>query len=337
MQTDSYGAAVDASNTAHVDLTSTAGTVTLAHGATIDMRAADGVARGQLEINAPRLGATDGRGNGADDIAIDASNSLNISGAASIAVNGFWKYTDAPTDPNDPNGQIVDQNYLDGINTVSTAFIDAATANAGLQGRLAGLKAFGSAFHLRPGVEIDSATPNGNLSTRGDLDLSGYRYGADANPAIRGSGEAGVISFRAGGNLNINGSINDGFAPPPASPDALVVLASGTLSSAFTVTTAGAVLAAGAVLPSTGTINIPLPIAAGTRIITTPLAANPLPADVVLSVQFRPLAAGRTITGTVFNPDGTVMYSSGQTISTTLIWPVGTRDRSRKFFKLGFS
>ncbi len=73
------------------------------------------------------------------------------------------------------------------------------------------------AFHLRPGVEVVSKTPDGDLVVQGDLDLSGYRY-ASLNPhsqltgiAGDGSGEAGALTLRAGGDLTIYGSINDGF------------------------------------------------------------------------------------------------------------------------------
>ncbi|WZB70536.1 hypothetical protein WJ968_34225 [Achromobacter xylosoxidans] len=53
---------------------------------------------------------------------------------------------------------------------------------------------------------------------QGDLDLSRYRY-ASLNPhtpltGVYGSGEVGNLVIRAGGDLQIHGSINDGFAPP---------------------------------------------------------------------------------------------------------------------------
>ena len=76
---------------------------------------------------------------------------------------------------------------------------------------------------MRPGVDIVSKTPDGDLVVQGDLDLSGLRY-ASLNPrfqqtGVRGSGEVGSLLLRAGGDLNIYGSINDGFAPPPATKD----------------------------------------------------------------------------------------------------------------------
>lgn len=67
---------------------------------------------------------------------------------------------------------------------------------------------------------VDSAT---DLIVQGDLDLSGHRY-ASLNPAFQktlayGSGEVGNLVLRAGGNLEIYGSINDGFAPPAFASD----------------------------------------------------------------------------------------------------------------------
>ena len=77
---------------------------------------------------------------------------------------------------------------------------------------------YADALHLRPGIEIRSATPDGDLVVQGDLDLSRYRY-ASLNPhtpltGVYGSGEVGNLVIRAGGDLQIHGSINDGFAPP---------------------------------------------------------------------------------------------------------------------------
>lgn len=203
MATDSRGAVIEASNRGSVELGSTSGMVTLASGAVIDMRSADGVSRGQLGVNAPRIGG--------DDVAVNAASGLTVRGAASIAVNAFASYT--------PADGIIDQTLLDGIHADSGAFIDAANGNAAVATRLAGLTGYGDAFHLRPGVEIRSAEPDGDLTVKGDLDLSGFRYGAAADPGLLGSGEAGVLVLRAGGDLIVNGSINDGFAPPPITPD----------------------------------------------------------------------------------------------------------------------
>ncbi len=234
MQLDSYGQPIDAANAPQISLTATNGAVMLDSGATINLNSADGVARGDLEINVPRIGA-----NTNGDANIQAATGLNITGAATVAVNAFETYQVTPetckkspcsvsgnpvglitqTSANNPNGV-----NLDSVNADSTQFIASANTNQDLAGRLAGLTPLSSAFHLRPGVDITSlaADPTENLTIQGDLNLAGYRYGPAGyrygqaiDTAVYGSGEPGVLVIRAGGNLNVYGSITDGFAPPP--------------------------------------------------------------------------------------------------------------------------
>jgi hypothetical protein len=214
LQVDSYGVAIPASNAPTVSLTSSTGELTLSPGARIDVASADNVARGDLELNVPRLAsATSGDAN------IEAAGGVDITGAATIAVNAFWTYNGAP----DPAAATLDGNpdalitqaYLNQLNSNDTLpFMAAAATNTDLAARLAGLTAYGTKFHFRPGVQIVSATPNGDLTVQGDLNLAGYRYGPGVVPGQYGSGEPGVLLVRAGGNLNIYGSITDGFEKP---------------------------------------------------------------------------------------------------------------------------
>ncbi|MDE1172151.1 MAG: filamentous hemagglutinin family protein [Parvibaculaceae bacterium] len=264
LQTDSYGAPVEADNTAHVSLTTASGTLTLSPGATIDMRVTDpanAISYGHLELNAPRTGtasAASATGSDApanatgDSIAISAAGPLNIEGASSIALSAFAIYRNAPADPDDANGQIIDQNWLDLVDQDSQAFIGniyggnvaGGQLTGDLQGRITGLldARYSSVFHVRPGVEVQSRTPDGNLSTSGDIDLAGYRYGpgADRNAesSSYGAGEPMALTFRAGGDLTVKGSISDGFTPGearvPATPsvfDGLVDIATNSLFS----------------------------------------------------------------------------------------------------------
>jgi len=339
LQTDSYGAPIEANNIAHVDLTSSQGWVNLAPGATIDMRSADGIARGKLEINAPRLG-TGSSATGPDapanatgnDIAISAAGPLNIRGAASIAVNGFATYTNAPADPDDANGQIIDQAWLDLIHQDSTIFYDGALANADLQNRLAGLKNIdGAAFHLRPGVTIASATPNGNLTTKGDLDFSNYRYGTGADTLNHtGLGEVGVINFRAGGTLTVKGSINDGFAPPPVSPDALTTLFSGTLGADYTVTTAGVTLGAGWLTgffndwDPAATVGFAIPIGPYFFIVMDPTPNHPIPIDIPLAQDFMYGGFGDPLGGDIRDANGNILYHATDTLAFGTVIPAGS-------------
>ncbi|WP_345252102.1 filamentous haemagglutinin family protein [Pigmentiphaga soli] len=327
---DSYGAPIDASNRGRIVLVSKGGTVRLASGATLDLTTPDGVARGQIDINAPRLTEAGG------DIAIDAAGPLTVRGAASIAVDGFWTYspTDADgtvtQDNGDAAGSPVGADGVVGLKQIdarNTQFIDAAWSNVSLQGRLAGLKAYGDAFHLRPGVEIAST---GDLTTRGDLDLSGYRYGPGADPALRGSGEPGVLVLRAGGDLHVNGSVNDGFGQPVDSPDGTilgVIMANQTLATAYAAT-GGEILASGTQLPTSAELGFDLPLSGVARLY--PRTDVPLPFDVTLgganlvnkNASTNP---NQVLGGDIILPNGTV-YPKGTPLSaitgTTL--PSGT-------------
>ncbi len=215
LQTDSYGAAIDAKNTAQVTLTAIGGTLTIQAGSGIDVSSPDGVARGHIALNAPQEGG--------DDIAINVTGPVAIRGVftaagqpmGSLAVYGWHAAYAAPIDA--ATGlAVVTQAWLDGIDASDTQpFMAAASANAALQSRLQPLMdAAQGAFHLRPGIEIVSGDSSGDLVVSGDINLANYRYGANAEP--------GALVLRAAGNLTINGSVTDGFAAPaddPANPN----------------------------------------------------------------------------------------------------------------------
>nr|WP_314535311.1 filamentous hemagglutinin family protein [uncultured Pseudomonas sp.] len=321
VRVDSYGKVIDAPNRATVVLGSGQGQLTLADGVRIDLRHGtgavagnDGRSRGTLELNAPRLGS--------NDIAIDASGRLTITGARSIALNGMVTYDDAPTKTDaTPNGrpyQAIDQAYLDGKHALSTTFINAALGNTNLlQNKLAGLNnaTYGDVFHLRPGVEIISKTPDGDLVVQGDLDLSGYRYASLKSTQLT---EAGSLTLRAGGDLNIYGSINDGFAPPPETDDDNGwVLRAGIDYTGGTVVVpgSGVTLADGTLFPGGVTLNFdvstqPLFLPAGTR----------LPVAATLS-QSLVLPAGTVLAAAVRDASGNVLFAAGTllTQSQTLV------------------
>ncbi|WP_353189806.1 filamentous haemagglutinin family protein [Pandoraea pnomenusa] len=318
--TDSYGASVDASNRGSIALSATAGTVRLAGGARFDMRSPDGVARGQIDINAPRTSETGG------DIRIDASAQPDIRGARSVAVNGFWKYS-----PGDANGTVTQDNGdvsgapvgpdgvvgLAQIDARSRQFMDNAANNAALQSRLAGLASYGNVFHLRPGVEISSA---GDINTKGDLDLSAYRYGSGVVAGVRGSGEPGVLVLRAGGDLKINGSVTDGFGLPVSSPDGAIyqtVLSAVTLAGPYTVAAGGMTLGVGTKLPATGTLNFNLNVATNTQLYLS--STDLLPIDVVLAGS--PISGNRLKSGVVTTAD--IILPQGYTMKNGTVVGVG--------------
>ncbi|WAF83488.1 filamentous hemagglutinin family protein [Metapseudomonas otitidis] len=321
LRVDSYGGIIDAPNRATVELSAVDGQLTLASGARIDLRHGtaassghDGRARGTLELNAPRLG-----GASAGDIAIDASGPLDIQGASLIAVNGVQRYDDA-RDGSDPAAsgrpyQVIDQAYLDQKHAESLAFIDHALANGALlNGKLAGLNnaAYADAFHLRPGVELVSRTPGGDLVVQGDLDLSGYRY-ASLNPhtprtAAAGSGEVGHLVIRAGGDLSVLGSINDGFLAPPATQDDdgwVLLPGKQPFNGDVVVPRGGIELQDGTAFPAGTVLNYDLPIKAMTL-----AAGTRLPADARLNGPLL-LAAGTVLAAEVRNADGSLAYAAG--------------------------
>lgn len=339
LRVDSYGKIIDSPNRAVVELNSGDGTLTLGYGMRVDLRHGtdvpvgtgawtnDGVARGTLDLYAPRLG-----GATAGDIAIDASGTITISGARSIAVNAVQRYSDAAygTDPAASGRpyQVIDQAYLDAKHSESAAFIDNALLNTALlNGKLAGLNnaTYREAFHLRPSVEIVSATADGDIVVQGDLDLSGYRY-ASLNPnfprtGVIGSGEVGSLAIRAGGNLNIYGSINDGFAKPATTADDDGwMLREGLLSyGSDVVAPRRLTLADGTGYPGGRAVNYDLPLkqmmaAAGTL----------LPVEAVTATVMT-VPANTILGGDIRAADGTLLFAAGTRVAEAQTLPVGTR------------
>ncbi|WP_432729966.1 filamentous haemagglutinin family protein [Variovorax sp. W6] len=341
LRVDSRGKIIDAPNRAIVELSSGDGTLTLASGAHIDLRHGtsatvgnqpgqhDGQKRGTLELNAPRTGETSG------DIRIDASGSLNIEGARSIALNAVWRYDDS-----DPLAVIKDgldsvsgrpyreitQGYLDQKHVQSTKFMDAALANGELlHGKLAGLNnaTYADALHLRPGVEIVTGK---DLVVQGDLDLSGYRY-ASLNPrtqktGVYGSGEAGSLVLRAAGNMDIYGSINDGFAPPPLTPEEngwALVPGVQPYNGDLVLPIGGVRLAEGTTFPSGATLNYDLPIQE-----LTLGAAVRLPASATLA-QPLTLAAGTVLAADVRDASGNLLHARGTLLKDAVTLAAGTQ------------
>ena len=355
LRVDSYGKIIDSPNRASVDLSTQGGILTLADGARIDLRHGtaatlgtqpgqnDGRARGTLDLSAPRIGANGLPGiNGAadaavyGDIAIDARGVLDIRGARSIAVNGMQRYDDAPlvstaTASGRPYQEIT-QAWFKAKHDDSDDFINAATERASLMtGKLAGLRnpAFADAFHLRPGVEIVSnalTNPGGDVVVSGDLDLSGYRY-ASVNPhtqktGVSGSGEVGTVRIRAAGNLDIYGSINDGFAPPPATQDDkgwLLLSGINFMGADTVIPRAGIVLADGTVFEGGNALNFDLPIQSGDF-----AAGTLIPVSSALTAEML-LPAGTVLAANVRDASGQIIHPAGSIAGETVTLPQGTR------------
>jgi filamentous hemagglutinin family protein len=229
---DSRNLPITASNTSLIMLTGQTGPVALNSGARLDVRSADGVARGDIEINAPRIDATGAIGTLAaetyGDVALRVQSGVTVLGAASLAVNALqsYKLDTLTADYNitsntNSNGHInynIDQALLDKIDVHSQSFIRNASSATNLQTSLANLnRAAPGVTHLRPGVLLTTQDAAADLSILDDIDLSGYRYGPGAKSSP-GAGEPGVLQIRAGGNLYVYGSVTDGFVTSTANP-----------------------------------------------------------------------------------------------------------------------
>ncbi|HIE3861286.1 TPA: filamentous hemagglutinin family protein [Pseudomonas aeruginosa] len=340
LRVDSYGKIIDSPNRALIELNAGDGLLSLGAGARIDLRHGteaaagsapgqnDGVARGTLDLYAPRLG-----GATAGDIAIDAGAPLQILGACAITLSAVQRYDDAPVAAlpasNGRPYQEITQAYLDGKHQQSELFMQAALANSALlDGKLAGLNnaTYAEAFHLRPGLEIVSATADGDLVVQGDLDLSGHRY-ASLNPrtaktSVYGSGEAGSLAIRAGGDLNIYGSVTDGFAPPPETDDDqgwLLLAGQDHLGGDRVVPTAGVRLDDDSFFPAGKRLNFELPIKAMTL-----AAGTRLPVEAVLSQPLQ-LPAGTVLEGALLDAAGNLLRPAGSLLGEALDLPAGTR------------
>lgn len=346
LRLDSYGKIIEAPNRAFVELSSGDGVLTLAERAVIDLRYGkrdvrmaanpalhDGRLLGLLELNAPRVDS-DGNANTAaaathGDVAIDVRDAVEVLGAKSIVLNAVHRYADAPDGTDQTVSgkpyQVINQTYLNGIHGDSRDFIAEALDNDNLLSlKLAGLNdaRYRDVFHVRPGVEIVSRTPDGDLVIGGDLDLSGYRY-ASLNPvtqktAVAGSGEPGALVIRAGGDLSIFGSVNDGFVTPPDTPDDNGwILTPGVqgYGGDVVVPGAGVSLAAGTTFPAGKTLNYAIPIQA----VTLP-AGTELPVAAKLAGPLT-LPAGTVVRADILNASGAVEYAAGSILGASVTVP----------------
>ncbi|WP_421567407.1 filamentous haemagglutinin family protein [Stenotrophomonas sp. PD6] len=359
LRVDSYGKIIDSPNRADIELTSGQGRVELGGTAQLDLRSGTGVAtgtaagqndgapRGSLRINVPRVGL--------DDAGIDVAGGVRIDGVRDLQVNGFRRYTDAPLagaeDVHGNRPQVVTQAWFDQVvDPDNRAWFDAALGNADLQQRVAAL----GTYRLRPGVEIvanaGAENSRGDLVVSGDIDLSGYRYGPQADrldPARRGFGESAALALRAEGDIRLYGSINDGFAPPPTNPDEsgwmLIPSPAGDARTPYgadiIVPNGGVQLQSGTRFVAGATLNYAIPframtLPAGTEVpMATRIAGNLLlTAGTVLrapvtTADGQTLAAGTVLSAPLNLGPGAVL-GAGFRLDSTLaiqaqVWPAG--------------
>jgi len=193
--TDSYGVPIPAENRATIELTA-AGTL----GTTNTTLQIDPGAR--IDVSSPAAAQIGNQGvvllnvadlPGSAKVSVSVPAGVSIAGAQSVALYGFATA--------ELNSGTVTQPVLSGLSAKSQAFVASGTAGDDLSGLLA----LGSAYHLRPGVQIVS---DGGLTVSGTIDLSQFRYGS----------EPGALVLRAADTLTITGSITDGFALASGQP-----------------------------------------------------------------------------------------------------------------------
>ena len=207
---------------------------------------------GQVWLRAPRT---------ANDVRIN-NNGVQVVGAREIDVEAVKFY--------DVSGTPYVDAKLATADSDAQAYIAAATIKSGI-GTLKGTSV--TAFHLMPGIELDSS---GTLTllqnpspTNSGIDLHTYRY----------NGEPMVLTLRAAGNLLINGSLSDGFAAPVGSLDGSIFaiaapLPAGSGSATFRLV-AGADLVAADPLAIVPTVLRPAP---------TP--TNPEPGSIIFAAPY---------------------------------------------------
>ncbi|HYA38419.1 MAG TPA: filamentous hemagglutinin family protein, partial [Candidatus Methylomirabilis sp.] len=169
-------------NGGSVTLASTAGRLDVQAGASIDVAGTDATGAradsGTVYMRATR--------DGSSGVLVNAIYPAGIRGAANVNIEAYRTYT----------ASNVDAALINTIQSDTGTYMNNASA-----GNINNTLGIGSdtRFHLLPGVEIDST---GDLALNAPWDLLHWRY----------NGNAGVLTLRTAGNLNINQNLSDGVA-----------------------------------------------------------------------------------------------------------------------------
>lgn len=172
-----------------INVSSTAGRIGLATGATVDTRGSGTGANGTLALRAQRTSV-----DGVNDVAVDAIGAT-LQGVRSVQVEALKTYT----------ASTLNTALINTIQTDNEAFFGADGGEA-MRARLAGDNAaVAQALSLRAGVEVQST---GNLTVSQGWNLS--RFDADGNLANPG-GQPVNLTLRAAGNLLVQAGLSSGF------------------------------------------------------------------------------------------------------------------------------
>ena len=165
-----------------------------------------GATNGTLLVRAQR--GADGTG-----VAIGGSGGTTVTGAGQVQVESVKQYAASTV-----NDAVITQ-----VNTDNQVLGQTAATVLARVGALIGQPT--SALQLRSGVEIDST---GDLAMVGNAAAGGWNLTSFAsNGAVQAqaSGAPMDLTLRAGGNLNITGSLSDGFLPSGTAPTTMAAAA----------------------------------------------------------------------------------------------------------------
>lgn len=209
-------ARIDASSTeageagGTVEIATSTGYLDLQSGSSINVGGGTDGDGGEVRLRAPRT--TDNK-----DIQITAVAST-IEGASSIQAEGFKTYTDSSIATADfSTTGVATSWYKEAESFMKSALAD---SSYGL-GRLG--KSGDAIFTIVPGLEIRNTT--GDVALANDWSLHNWRFDRDTGAGVTTAGNltsgqdadghnllTGVLTIRASGNLNLNGTLSDGFS-----------------------------------------------------------------------------------------------------------------------------
>ena len=197
-------------------------------GATIDLSVADGSAGGTLHLRAPQItvdpitgavtySAVQTNMSGATQFGTDLAikpiaGTIRWTPGSTIIAEGFQVFDLTGT------GGAINSSVENAVNTNGRDFAGypGLTANntAAIDARLLGSNSgLASILHVDPGAELVTSSGDITLPQHSDWNFYQYRYGPNAFASIAGSGEPGILTIRAPGNINLLSSLTDGFMP----------------------------------------------------------------------------------------------------------------------------
>lgn len=296
------------------DPAATLDAVVLQQGSTINVGAGTSGVGGTVLLRAPQVTV-----NGSQDVAITAASGATVTGTLNDLPNGINEeiveavrvYSAADNaiiaanpnvnlDPTMPGGDLLSEVQSDAQN-----YMAAAASAVGTR-----LAALGS-FSLRPGIEIDTTgTITVSSSSASVLDFAAtngsgaflWRYGAGASAGNLATSTPGALILRAGGGINVDESISDGFATTTPGAALNSTVATQGDSWSYTLTAGADLSAADANRAAAGT---EANLVVGSESSINPVAIRTGTGSIALN------ASGDVVLDNGVNQQGNVVYTAG--------------------------